>query len=171
MDCARHIRVPFTVGTMSAGGRGGRSERIAGFSLVELMISIAVLSIAIFGLLAAQLFCVMLDDATKETNIALNALRLKVDEIRSHDFVSLPACYSTAPAPFHTEHAEDFEVLGLPAQTGDADGMAGKVVIEQQPADQYSPIYIRVEISWQGRDGTNRGIQVRNVISARRYED
>jgi prepilin-type N-terminal cleavage/methylation domain-containing protein len=177
MNRSELIRYPFETAAGyrplrgSKGSRPGRLEKVAGFTLVELMVSLAVLTIAIFGLLAAQLFCVMLDDATKETNIALNALRLKVDEIRSHDFISLPACYRTNPAPFHAGHSDNFEVIGLTPQTNDLDGMVGKVVIEQPPVDQYSSIYVRVEISWQGRDGTNRGIQVRNVISARRYKD
>ncbi|MDQ7778421.1 MAG: prepilin-type N-terminal cleavage/methylation domain-containing protein [Planctomycetota bacterium] len=151
------------------GPRPASRSGAAGFTMLELMIAIAVLTVAIFGLLAAQLYCVVLDDATKETNIALNAIRLKVDEIRSHDFISLPACYRSDVATFHPEHSAGFEVQGIELQDGDPDGLAGLVVIEQQPADQYQPIVIRVEVSWQSRDRTNRGIQIRNVIASRRY--
>lgn len=176
VNSASHVRnfFPITAGKARfrhpTGRRLAKGGSAAGFTLLELMISIALITIAIFGLLATLLFCIMLDDVTKETNIALNELRRKVDEIRSHDFVSLLACYRSDPPPFHAEHSNNFEVPGLRAQAGDADGMPGKVVIEQIPEDQYAPIIIRVEISWQGRDGTNRGIQVRNIISARRYE-
>ncbi len=57
-----------------------------GFTLLELMLSAAILIVAIGGLLSAYVLCFHLTETAKNTTLATNAIQFKLEEIRDTDF-------------------------------------------------------------------------------------
>ncbi len=70
-----------------------RLRKQRGFTLLELMIAAAVLIVALTGLLGTYITCLELNELTRNSNLALNAAQAVFEEIRSADFLNLPANY------------------------------------------------------------------------------
>ena len=68
----------------------------SGFTLVELMIASMVLLVASMGLVAAFVAAVNLQETTRETSLAAQAAREKIEEIQGADFDSAFATFSAA---------------------------------------------------------------------------
>lgn len=64
-----------------------------GFTLLELMIASGVLIITLAGLLATYVACLELGETTKNSNLALNAARQVLEEVRNTPFLSIFGTY------------------------------------------------------------------------------
>jgi prepilin-type N-terminal cleavage/methylation domain-containing protein len=98
----------------------------SGFTLVELMIASMVLLVASMGLVAAFVAAVNLQETTRETTLAAQAAREKIEEIQGADFDSAFATFSAAM---------NFAVEGLTPVEWDPDGMVGSVYFPVSAAD------------------------------------
>lgn len=61
-----------------------RRDRSRGFTLIEVMIAAAILAIAVVGLLSVLTSAQRLQQQNKETTLAMNAIRDKLEELRNY---------------------------------------------------------------------------------------
>jgi type II secretory pathway pseudopilin PulG len=102
-----------------------------GFTLLELMLSAAILIVAIGGLLSAYILCFHLTETAKNTTLATNAIQLKLEEIRDTDFDEIITDYD------HTT----FTVNGFSA------GQAiGSITVESITTDL---LMVTVSVCWR----------------------
>jgi type II secretory pathway pseudopilin PulG len=73
--------------------RGTAMKKRQGLSLVEVIVSLAILTTLILALLSMMSTAARLDSATRERTVALNALREMAEAMRAYDFGDLYAAY------------------------------------------------------------------------------
>lgn len=102
-----------------------------GFTVLEIAISLVVLSVAIGGLVAASISSYQLSRANQERSAAHTAAREMVEQLRSEDPVEVFALYNDDPDDDPdgpgTAPGSGFRVAGLTALDDDADGLVGEV--------------------------------------------
>ncbi len=147
-----------------------------GFSLVELLVATAILLTAAIGLIVALITAVGLTEDTRETALASEAARKKIEEMQETPFDTI---FSTHVANPH------FDVDGLIPRESDPDGHVGKILfpsvanappmLSEAVADTplgmprdlngngnatdmmtngYLILPVRVKIDWEGRSGS-----------------
>lgn len=120
-----------TVSRASSRGIGSIARRRAGFSLVEVAVAAAVLTIAVGGLSSAIISAAALNRVNNETSLAEAAVRRTMERVRGVPFDSAFARFNTDPsddpAGAGTAPGANFAVTGLEAQPGDADGFVGQI--------------------------------------------
>ncbi|HUG35725.1 MAG TPA: prepilin-type N-terminal cleavage/methylation domain-containing protein [Candidatus Limnocylindrales bacterium] len=110
-----------------------RAERGGGgFSLVELMVVLVVLTVTM-GMFSSTLLSTARQGSHKrETAIAAEAVRRQIEVMRSRPLAELFALYDGDPANDPggpgTAPGAGFAVPGLALREGDADGLAGEIV-------------------------------------------
>lgn len=103
----------------------------AGFTLIEVLVVLAILTVAV-GYMARTVGSVgRLGPVSRETGRAVDAARATVEQLRSGDFTQIFVDYNEDPADdpggAGTSPGADFVAFGLVPQTGDPDGMVGKI--------------------------------------------
>jgi prepilin-type N-terminal cleavage/methylation domain-containing protein len=128
-----------TTGTASRG----RASR-AGFSLLEVMLSMSILAIAIVGTASAVLVSSKLNDRSRYEAIALEAAEDKLAQIRETAFANVATTFS----------GQTFTVAGLPYPTGTV--VHGEVIVNdvwrREPTAREKSIAERHLASLQKRD-------------------
>ncbi len=99
-----------------------QTRRRAGLTLVEIVIALAVLAIALTGVMAAITASMTASSLNRQTNMARDAAMKKLDEVRSRDYTTLLVSYDvpgTAPTPAtYASLLTSFTVPGLDTGTG-----------------------------------------------------
>ncbi|TAJ16107.1 MAG: prepilin-type N-terminal cleavage/methylation domain-containing protein [Planctomycetota bacterium] len=112
-----------------AGGEIGK--RRAGFSMVELMVTLCVLSVGMLAFARASVQSTRAIDASARKAIALSAARGKIEELKGLPFAQVFARYNDTgaddPGGADTAPGAFFDVDGLEAATDDADGFVGGI--------------------------------------------
>src|SRR3989338_319004 len=72
-----------------------KSQTQKGFTLVELLISSAILMIAIVGILVSYLRCLELAEIAKNKTTAMNAVKSRMEQIKNTDFANVMANYNS----------------------------------------------------------------------------
>ncbi|MBI5361348.1 MAG: prepilin-type N-terminal cleavage/methylation domain-containing protein [Planctomycetes bacterium] len=100
----------------------------SGFSLLELLATIAVMAITSMGVTSVILTCTDLDMTSYQTGVAMDKANEIMEMVRKTDFTSLISTYG---ATLTTEGVwvSGFDVPNLEVRATDLDGMAGKVLI------------------------------------------
>jgi prepilin-type N-terminal cleavage/methylation domain-containing protein len=107
-----------------------RSRRDSGFSLVELMIAVVVLTMAVAGFSSSVLSSLVLNRMNRETDVAQQAARRMLEEMQGEEFEQIFAAYNADGGDYAGAGAENgpgFAVDGLDLLPGDADGMVGRI--------------------------------------------
>jgi type II secretory pathway pseudopilin PulG len=94
-----------------------------GWTMVELVIAMALLTIGVVSFIVALTYSLRLAAAGHQKDIAMNAARQVIEQMRTYTISNAFATYNSNP---------DFNVEGLNILPGDTDGKAGKVIF---PAD------------------------------------
>lgn len=114
-----------------ARSTGARRARL-GFTLLEVMISAAILAIAISGICGSMLSALALDRVNRETTLARSAARRAIEEARGVPFAEIFANYNASTADDAgltiAARGPSFAVVGLDPAVDDADGICGRVV-------------------------------------------
>ena len=124
---------------IGAEGRAGRGDRgRGGFSLLELTVAVVLLVLAIGGLSGVLVAAVKLNQANRETTLALAAARQTLENLQAEEFADAFARFNTDPADDPggpgTAPGAAFAVLGLTPQAGDPDGLVGELEFPVVPA-------------------------------------
>ncbi len=111
----------------------GRAE---GFSLLEVVVALAVVSVALLGFSKAILDSMVLSQMNRESGLARRAAQQVLADIEATDFSEVFARYNAYEGD---DLAGDnlpgaFEVEGLRLLDGDADGLAGEIVFPDDVA-------------------------------------
>ena len=104
----------------------------AGFSLLEVLIAVAVFAIALGPITSSLITSNSLVSTNRETSIAMDAALSLVARLKAEDFDSLYRRYNPDPGddPNGSGSAPgaNFVVLGLDPVSGDPDGMVGRIL-------------------------------------------
>lgn len=115
------------------GPRARRSEQ--GFTLIELMVSFGVLMVVLLGFSRLLIASQMASNTTHEATLAKEAARSMLEVIQaSPRFGETYATYNsdTADDPDPDAPGAGFDVRGLEAPPGDADGRPGQIIFPEQ---------------------------------------
>ncbi len=126
------------------------SRRRRGFSLLEVMIALAVIAIALFAALSMIVQTASSKENMREQEIAKEAASAKIEEIKARTFGEIYATYNGAA----------FTVVGLNAPTGTGRGL-GSVAIDATNPNLFE---ITITIRWKGTQGA-RSYLMRNLFS------
>ena len=130
-----------------------RTDRIGGFSLVELMLGVVMSVLVIGATLSMSLHVAKLRRVDQEINLALVACRNNLEELRSVPFSTLP-----------TMNGVGFDVAGkngapggLKAVPGDADGLPGQFTVTVDQTTGAETIYlVKATVTWSGSSKRQR---------------
>lgn len=105
------------------------------FSLVELMLAIAILTVGILGLLASYINILTLNETSRKFNLVINALQAQEELLRNENFDNLLGY-----------NGNIFDITGFAA--GDAKGR-----IEATATDYGDLVRIRIVASYRTKEG------------------
>lgn len=124
--------------------------RRAGFTLVELSVSMVVLLVAVGGTLSSISSTAVLGDATRESTLAYLEAQRQIEHLRAEEFGRLFALHNDDPdddpAGAGSAHGAGFAVAGLSPVAGDADGQVGQILF---PVDGAGTL--REDVRFAGR--------------------
>lgn len=169
--------------SMMPDPRSARESR-RGFSLIEVVFAMAIISIAILGIFGTMLAQVRIAEMTRQNDIASNAAKAMIDRIRATPYANIGATFG---APNNT-----FNVPGLPRRpNGEPHGIIhfsqppppepDQRLVAQGGAFQDTPVAgnllnVRVRVLWNryevgaggpqtlNDDNTQGNIQLQTVI-------
>ena len=138
----------------------------AGFTLVEVLLALAVLVVAVGGTLGTLNAYVRLDQQTAQKSMALRVAEERIERLRAEPFSMLFERYNAEtaddPTGFFSSPGNGFAVPGLDMQDGDADGLAGEIFF---PVDPSAPGVLREDIT-DSRLGTPKDLNRDGVIDS-----
>lgn len=121
------------------------ASRSGGFTLFEVMVSVAILAIALVGILALYYQTVVLTQFSREMQTAVFAAQAKLEEIRGTRFVDIPTKWPAGGPTY-------FAVPGIGAdQIISPEPQAGSVSIDYTNPNL---INVTVRIHWKGPNAT-----------------
>jgi prepilin-type N-terminal cleavage/methylation domain-containing protein len=120
-----------------------------GFTLIEVVIAMAVMAVAILGLLSMLANTMKIQESAREQALAMNACREVLDQMRSSgNFSELFRRYNSTTSDnaglVGAIPGNAFDVPGLSPIPGDADNRVGRIVI---PEDPTTPTILRENLS------------------------
>ncbi len=130
-------------------------KREKGFTLIELMLSILIVSVATAGALEAIYMSNRLSIQAKENTIALSDARAIVDRIKITPLSMLPSNGSTVNASTIWSNLNDFVSMGLVNENIYITGGAGSSVRQ-----------ITIAVSWSGVGNRNRQLKFTTLKSS-----
>jgi type II secretory pathway pseudopilin PulG len=117
----------------AARATGARSR--AGFSLIEALAALSLLTVALCGIVSSIVASDRLQRVNQESALAEEAVRRTVEALRGAPFPTVFAAYNSTPADDPVGAAcpgASFAVEGLQAAPGDADGLPGEISFPTQ---------------------------------------
>ena len=120
-----------------------KHRREAGFSLLEVVIALAIIAIALLGIVSTFVHSINMGESEREQQIAKQAASKKIEEIRTATFDTLYATYN----------GDTFAVDKLVHAGGPGGKGLGTVAVDNTNADL---LEIQVTVQWKGilGDGT-----------------
>ena len=149
----------------SSRSRLGRGSRCAGFSLLEAVTALVLVTITFMGIASGVIANSRAFDSTREEVLVSHALRKMAETIRGTAFNQIYTKYANFPFSVpengigatgivsifvdETANTAESNTLGLPRDLN-GDGLANSVNVSAN----YNLLPIRLSLSWDGRDGT-----------------
>lgn len=121
----------------------GRARRRAGVTLLELIVVMAVLTVAVTMFTSMVVHTTRQRGINRENAVASNAARTVVELMRNQEFRDIFALYNADPSDdpggAGTAPGNVFTVAGLTPLPGDADGLAGEIHLPVIVAEEAKP--------------------------------
>jgi Tfp pilus assembly protein FimT len=137
-------------GNLGCEPSGVGRARVAGFTLVEVLLVAWVLMIALGSLVAVVTSSQRLARANEETSLAYAAARLQAAELRTLPFPEIFARFNSDPSDDPgvpgTAAGNGFAVRGLGPALDDADGLVGEFVFPELPTGIGSTVALREDL-------------------------
>lgn len=119
------MKTPTTLSRRSARPRGG-------FTLIEVMVCIVILSIAISGFVGSLVATLGMNRTNHETVIARQAAQAMLETIQGRAFTEVFAAFNASAADdgglLTPAFGSAFAVVGLEPRVGDPDGLCGEIL-------------------------------------------
>jgi len=151
----------------------------SGFTLVEVVVALAILVVGVLGALSAVSSSAVVGESTPELTRAQLGAQAMLERLRTENFSALFAQHNEKSGQ------SGFAVVGLAPQDGDADGMVGEILFPTPPGEPdvlredsvlpdfglpldldgdgvlenddvsgtYVQLPVRVRVAWSGRSG------------------
>jgi type II secretory pathway pseudopilin PulG len=116
-----------------------RPDTHAGFTLIELMVSFSALLVVLLGFSRMLISSHMASATTHEATLAKEAARSMLEVLQATPLAGVYATYDGADG--------GFEVRGLEAPEGDADGLPGRILFPEQ-GGTLSELAIAPQYGW-----------------------
>ena len=123
------------------GGSSTRKGAKGGFSLIEVVVALAVISIALLSMLTMMLNTTNLKEVGRQRTLAKQAAMAKLEELKAQDFDSIVPDYGTG-GPQNT-----FEVEGLTGIDALNPVAQGVISIDNSNPDLLD---LTIVVTWQG---------------------
>jgi prepilin-type N-terminal cleavage/methylation domain-containing protein len=147
-------------------GRASRSKRAQGFTLIELMVALAVFVLGVLGFTRTMVAMERAQLAARESARATQAARTILERIQAEAFPEAFRRYNGSgaddPGGVNTAPGKNFEVQGLSARPGDPDGMPGEVLF---PSPDGQPLVLSESVV-DARWGMPRDLNGDGVVTA-----
>jgi len=141
---------------MTTGDLPRGPKRKRGLTLVELMIALAIIAIALFGILSMIVQMMAIREATRESELAKEWVQKKIEEVKSRPFSDLrTVAYTPAGGSVYTAA---FANPDVPTQLPNG---AGVLMVDYTNANLYE---IVASVNWKGRLGPGT-YSMRNLYS------
>lgn len=130
-----------------------------GFSLIELMIAVAIIAVLSLAIIQVLLSSLVLDKGTREYSIALNAAKAQMEQ---YQLLSFNSDLKTAVIAGAGTSVGNFYVPQLRVSPKDSFGdktLAGFISLTSKAANN-NLIDIQIVVEWRGQDGKDHTIQV-----------
>ncbi len=112
-------------------------KNVNGFTLVELLLVVAIFAVVILGLLRLFIYTSTAAEMAGNKTLALTEAANKMEEIRNHDFSSVVTDYSSG---------------GTPGNTFTPTSLTGKGIIYIDSSNT-KLLKIEIDVSWQNKYG------------------
>lgn len=139
---------------MAQHRRHSFSNSAGGFTLLEVIVAVSILSVALMGILALYIHTITLSEVNRETQIATFAGQQKLDEIRAMDFNNILTSYPAGATTY-------FAVNGLRPFGIPPDPQPGAVTVDNT---NNRLLNVQVRIRWSGVRGEG-GVTFTTMIS------
>lgn len=142
-------------------------NRIEAFTLIEVMIAAAVLTLALTATISVIVNAMLLENQSHELNLAKNAAELQLQRLRGMPYSRLLDDIADPPGD-GTRRTGSWFVAGLRVRDGDADGQCGWWQVEKRAGavnDNLLDIVVRVQ--WRSRRGGDQVFELRSMRSDR----
>lgn len=116
--------------------------------MIEIMIALAILAVALSGIISAVLHSQTMQDLNRQLDLARNAAMAKMDEVRARDFDTVVATYGGA-----ANANNRFGVTGLRPPPSVAANQIGVVSLD---VTNTNLIDVRVRVDWQSQRGVRK---------------
>ncbi len=141
-----------------------RARYSGGFTLVEIMGSVVIASIALPGILYATVNMSALRRVDGERNLAFAACREQIERLRQLPIVDLPLQDGTG----FVVDADGNGREELHAAPDDGDGLPGEISVGVEETDGVRTLYrVRVIVRWAGAAGT-KAFSLNTLMTSRR---
>ena len=125
----------------------------AGFSLVEVMVSVGILVVVIIGLLRLFVYCSVLAEYSGNVTTAVTEIQTKSEEIRNHNFDDIATDYASGGTPGNTFNLTN--VNGTGTITISTVGGSSEL------------LQITIVANWQNKDGRSANATLSSMIAKR----
>ena len=120
-----------------------RKRREGGFTLLEVVGAGFVLSVAVLGLTATLATSSRLSESSRDEVAARYAMRAVIAQLEDSPFDAVKTAFDN----------RGFDIPGLEAPKGDADGLPGQIIFQAGPADAPTMHRVLVRATWRSRGG------------------
>lgn len=146
------------------GAKGSARSR-RGFSLLELMMAISVMTVGLLGFTQALISALRAQALAREQSAATDAARRQIELLRASNFATVFQRFNDSgvddPAGV-TSPGASFAVSGLNARADDVDGMPGEI---RFPVDPTQPESLREDIA-DSRLGTPLDLDLDGTVDS-----
>jgi len=146
--------------TLDVGTRGRKSQK--GFSLVELMMAMAIIAIALFGILSMITQTMSMREAARESELAKEWVQKRIEEVKSQPISGMSGWQWPSLAPCMTTQSSGTKFTATyvavpgstyaePAPPLQLSGAVGTMMVDTSNPNLYE---IVGTITWKGLKGT-----------------
>ena len=130
-----------------------RKARQGGFSLLEVVVALAVISIALLAMLTMMLNTSNLKEVGRQRSLAMQAAMAKLEELKAQDFDTIVPNYGPGGAQ------NSFDVDGLRDGNNDAQGV---ITIDDTNPDLLD---LTIIVTWEGIGGKSLVYEARSIYA------
>ncbi|MBI4712164.1 MAG: hypothetical protein HY762_02490 [Planctomycetes bacterium] len=129
-----------------------------GFTLVEVMLALAVLTAGLLSLVLTLTTAIYQNEVAREYDLAVNAAVAKIQEIRGH------TPFSGATGTFATYNNTTFDVAGIIRAGTDQTADNGEVVINNANPDLLD-VTVKISFSWTNPATDSSKLLIRTYVA------